>query len=263
MAWIMDTLSMHIGHSVPAAVTGKPVNVGGSQGRTEATGRGVMLTTLEALKQLEMPALGASVAVQGYGNVGYYAARLLAERGCNVVAVSDSTSGVHNPKGLDFDRLARARKEHGTVGAARDGDRITNAELLELPVTVLVPAALENQITRANAPRLKARVVAEGANGPTTPEADEILFGKGVLLVPDILANAGGVTVSYFEWVQDLQSYFWGEDQINERLESIMTNAYQRVAEVAKSERINMRTAAYMLAVKVVADATRSRGIYP
>src|SRR5713101_6660148 len=233
MAWMMDTISMQAGHSVPAVVTGKPLGIGGSEGRPEATGRGCMLTTLAALKHLGIRPEDATVAVQGVGNVGYTTAKLLAKAGCKVIAVSDSNGACYNE------------------------------ELLELPVTVLVPAALENQIHRGNANRIKAKVICEGANGPTTPEADEILYKKGVFVIPDILANAGGVTVSYFEWVQDLQEFFWDEHDINERLERIMLRAFDHVLKVSQEKKVMMRTAAYVLAVDKVAQATTIRGIYP
>jgi glutamate dehydrogenase (NAD(P)+) len=263
MAWIMDTISMHKGYSIPAVVTGKPLSVGGSEGREEATGRGVMIVSMEALKHRGIDPAGATVAVQGFGNVGSNSAKLLAEQGVKVVAVSDVSGGIYNPKGLNIGDVIRYQQEHGTVAGFRDADRVSNQQLLELPVTVLVPAALENQITARNANRIKAKVICEGANGPTTPEADEILTDKGVFIIPDILANAGGVTVSYFEWVQDLQEFFWDETDINDRLERIMLRAFDNVLRVSLDKRVNMRTAAYVLAVDKVAQATTIRGIYP
>jgi glutamate dehydrogenase (NAD(P)+) len=263
MAWIMDTISMHKGYSIPAVVTGKPLSVGGSQGREEATGRGVMIVTLEALKHLGIDVENSTVAVQGFGNVGSNSASLLAEQGIKVVAVSDVSGGIYNPRGLNIPDVLRYYQEHGTVRGFRNADRVTNSQLLTLPVTVLVPAALENQITRDNAAQIQAKLISEGANGPTTPEADEILECAGVFLVPDILANAGGVTVSYFEWVQDLQNFFWSEEQINERLSNIMRDSFQRVMHVKETNTVDMRLAAYIVAVDTVAKASNARSIYP
>jgi glutamate dehydrogenase (NAD(P)+) len=262
MAWMMDTISMHAGHSVPAVVTGKPLGIGGSEGRPEATGRGCMLTTIAALKHLGIPPQEATVAVQGVGNVGYTTAKLLAEKGCKVIAVSDSNGACYNEGGIELDEVVREKELNGRL-RQKVCEFISNEELLELPVTVLVPAALENQIHRGNANRIKARVICEGANGPTTPEADEILHDKGVFVIPDILANAGGVTVSYFEWVQDLQEFFWDEHDINDRLERIMLRAFDSVLKVSQEKKVMMRTAAYVLAIDKVAQATTIRGIYP
>ncbi len=262
MAWMMDTISMHAGHSVPAVVTGKPLGIGGSEGRPEATGRGCMLTTLAALKHLGIRPQDATVAVQGVGNVGYTTAKLLARAGCRVIAVSDSTGACYNEQGIELDEVVREKEITGQL-RQKVCEMLTNAQMLELPVTVLVPAALENQIHRGNAHRIKAKVICEGANGPTTPEADEILEDKGVFVIPDILANAGGVTVSYFEWVQDLQEFFWDENDINERLERIMMRAFNNVLRVSEEKKVNLRTAAYVLAVDKVAQATTLRGIYP
>jgi glutamate dehydrogenase (NAD(P)+) len=262
MAWMMDTISMHAGHSVPAVVTGKPLGIGGSEGRPEATGRGCMLTTIAALKHLGIRPEDATVAVQGVGNVGYTTAKLLAEKGCKVIAVSDSNGACYNDGGIELDEVVREKELNGRL-RQKVCEFISNEELLELPVTVLVPAALENQIHRGNANRIKAKIVCEGANGPTTPEADEILYDKGVFVIPDILANAGGVTVSYFEWVQDLQEFFWDEHDINERLERIMMRAFDHVLRVSLEKKVMMRTAAYVLAVDKVAQATTIRGIYP
>jgi glutamate dehydrogenase (NAD(P)+) len=263
MAWIMDTYSMHRGYSVPAVVTGKPISIGGSQGRIEATGRGVTIVAREAARHLGMPFQGARVAVQGFGNVGSVAAVLLREQGCRIVAVTDSRGGVYNEKGLDPAELLRHKEQAGTVAGFRGGDPITNEGVLEVPCEILVPSALEGQITERNAGRVKARLIVEGANGPTTPEADAILQDRKVLVVPDILANAGGVTVSYFEWVQDLQSFFWSEEEINERLERIMVRSFREVLAVSQERQVEMRTAALVKAVQRVADALMTRGIYP
>jgi len=263
MAWIMDTYSMTTGYSVPAVVTGKPIEIGGSLGRREATGRGVMFTTRDALKHLGMPIEGARVAVQGFGNVGGIGAQLLQELGCTIIAASDSQGGIYNPKGLDAEDVMRHKAETRTVVGYPGTDKITNEELLELDCEVLVPAALENEITSENAARIKARVISEGANGPTTPEADAILFDKGAFVIPDILANAGGVTVSYFEWVQGLQSFFWTEDEVNNNLEKIMVKAFDDVLVISQQKKVDMRIAAYILAIDRVATATLLRGIYP
>ncbi len=263
MAWIMDTYSMTKGYSVPAVVTGKPVEIGGSLGRREATGRGVMFTTREALKHLGMPIEGTRVVVQGFGNVGAIGAQLLQELGCTVVAVSDSRGGIYNSNGLNVVDAMRHKAETGMVAGYPGTDKITNEELLELDCEILVPAALENEITSENADRIKARVISEGANGPTTPEADAILFDKGVFVIPDILANAGGVTVSYFEWVQGLQSFFWSENEVNNNLEKIMIKAFQDVLAISQQKKVDMRIAAYILAIGRVATATLLRGIYP
>lgn len=263
MAWIMDTYSMHKGYSAPAVVTGKPISIGGSAGRQEATGRGVMIIAREAAKARVVPFAGSSVAVQGFGNVGSVAAYLMHDQRCRIVAVSDVRSGIYNPNGLDPRSVLDHVKETGGVAGFPGTESVTNAELLELPCDFLVPAAIEGQITRENAARIKAKIVVEGANGPTTPDADEILAERGILVVPDILANAGGVIVSYFEWVQDLQSFFWSEDEINERLEQIMVQSFNSVAGLAKEQEIDLRTSALLFAVKRVADALMTRGIYP
>jgi glutamate dehydrogenase (NAD(P)+) len=262
MAWMMDTISMHAGHSVPAVVTGKPLGIGGSEGRPEATGRGCMFTTLAALKHLGISPEDATVAVQGVGNVGYTTAKLLQKAGCKVIAVSDSNGACYNEDGIELDEVVREKELTGRL-RQKICEFISNEELLELPATVLVPAALENQIHRGNANRVQAKVICEGANGPTTPDADEILADKGIFVIPDILANAGGVTVSYFEWVQDLQEFFWDENDINERLQRIMARAFDNVLRVSQEKKVNMRTAAYILAIDKVASATTIRGIYP
>ncbi|MDP9353583.1 MAG: Glu/Leu/Phe/Val dehydrogenase [Chloroflexota bacterium] len=264
MAWIMDTYSMHRGYSVPDVVTGKPLDIGGSEGRSEATGRGVVFTIEEAAREIDMCLDGATVAIQGYGNAGSVAAHLLhRDHGCRIVAVSDSKGGIHNPGGLDPQRVLKYKAETGSVQGFPESTSITNGEILELPCDILIPAALESQITLHNADSIQARIVAEAANGPVTPEADEILYANGRVVIPDILANAGGVTVSYFEWVQDKQSFFWTEDDINDKLHKIMVSSFGEVLNTAKAEQVDMRTAAYMLAVNRVATATKVRGIYP
>jgi len=264
MAWIMDTYSMNQGYVVPGVVTGKPISVGGTRGRVDATGRGILYIAQEACRAHGMSLEGATVAVQGFGNVGSNAARLLRSQGCRLVAVSDASGGVYNPKGFEWHEL-QAIKEHGLSlsQASGDFDHITNAELLELPVDILVPAALENQITARNAPHVRAKIIIEGANGPTTPEADQILEENGVFVVPDILANAGGVVVSYFEWVQDLQSFFWEEEEVNLRLKRIMTRSFDEVYTLATREGVSMREAAYILALRREEEALRYRGIFP
>ncbi len=263
MAWIMDTLSMEAGHSVPAVVTGKPIDIGGSEGRHRATGRGVTVVTLEACRHLRMEPAQTSVAVQGFGNVGSVSAQLMHEAGFRVCAVSDVTGGVHDPAGLDIPAVLEHRRTGGTLAGLAGLQRVSNQSLLELPVDVLVPAALESQITASNAARIQARLIVEGANGPTTTEADHILERRGVVVVPDILANAGGVTVSYFEWVQDLQSFFWSEPEINRRLEAVMRRGFAQMVEAARAHTVSWRMGAYLVAVQRVADATAVRGIYP
>jgi len=263
MAWIMDTYSMTAGETVLGVVTGKPLPIGGSQGRNEATARGCQFVVREACKEKKITLRGARVAVQGFGNAGSIAARLLHEDGATIIAVSDSSGGIHNDKGLDIAAVEAHKGRTGSLKGYAEAGAITNEKLLELECEVLVPAALENQITAENAPRVRAKIVAEAANGPTTPTADDILHKNGVFLIPDILANAGGVTVSYFEWVQSLQSFFWEEKQVNEHLEKIMIRSFHEVLEIAKKYNVHMRTAAYILAVGRVAEATRIRGIYP
>ncbi len=263
MAWIMDTFSMIHGHSTPAVVTGKPVSIGGSSGREEATGRGVLFITKEACDARGMDLTSARVAVQGFGNVGSVAAKLLCEAGARVVAVSDTYGGIYDPNGLDVAALLASKHERGLLPEDHPGVRITNSELLELDVDILIPAALEGQIHGANAARIRAPLIIEAANGPTTPEADRILNAKGTHIVPDILANAGGVVVSYFEWVQDLQSFFWEEAEVNDRLRRIMVRSFNEVKAIYDAEDVNMREAAYMLAVRRVVEATEIRGIFP
>jgi glutamate dehydrogenase (NAD(P)+) len=263
MAWIMDTYSMQRGVTVPGVVTGKPLLLGGSLGRGQATGRGVYYVAVEAAKLLGLTLEGARVAVQGFGNVGRTVAHQLKQEGCRVVAVTGSRGGRYQPDGLDLDRLVAHVAGGGRLEDCPEGDRITNTELFEVPCEMLVPAAVGGQITEANAHKVRARILAEGANAPTTPMADMILRELGVLVIPDILANAGGVTVSYFEWVQDLQFYFWTEREINLRLREIMSAAFQRVHAVAEQHRTDLRTAALMIAVKRVTDGHRLRGTYP
>jgi glutamate dehydrogenase (NAD(P)+) len=263
MAWIMDTYSMHHGYTIPGVVTGKPIAVGGSLGRNEATARGAVFTLLQWARAKGKSLRGARVSIQGFGNAGSIAAMLLAAEGTTIVAVSDSSGGITNAAGLDPAKVSAWKQEHGTVVGFPGADEVTNQEILEIDCDILVPAALENQITRANAPNIRARVVAEAANGPTTPEADEILYDRGVFLIPDILCNAGGVTVSYFEWVQDMQSFFWTEARINESLKEIMDRAFESVHEMSERHEVDMRTAAYMVAVARVAEATTLRGLYP
>ena len=263
MAWLMDTYSMHAGHTVPAVVTGKPVSIGGSEGRVDATGLGVVMVTGEAAKRMGLSIGSARIVVQGFGNVGNAAARIFHKHGARVVGVSDQFGGVYNENGLDIPALCEHAKKTGGVAGFRDSQPVTNAELLELPCDVLVPAAINNVLTASNAERVRARMVVEAANGPTTPVADRILFDRGIKLIPDILANAGGVTVSYFEWVQDIQSFFWSESQVNHRLGRIMTRALVDVLDAADKYEVDLRTAAYAVGVSRVAEATLTRGIYP
>ena len=265
MAWIMDTYSMHRDFSIPGVVTGKPVEIGGSQGRVEATGRGVLFITQEACKDQGIQLRGASVAIQGFGNVGSVAARLLSDAGAKVVAISDADGGLYNARGLDVDELDARRLPGGRFGDLTGiaHDRTTNAELLELPVDILIPAAIEGQITQRNADNIKAQMVIEAANGPTTSEADAILAERGIYLVPDIVANAGGVIVSYFEWVQDLQSFFWEESEVNERLRRLAVRSFDEVTAVARQRDLRLREAAYVVALERVGAAIKLRGIYP
>jgi glutamate dehydrogenase (NAD(P)+) len=263
MAWMMDTYSMHVGYTVPGVVTGKPISLGGSEGRVEATGRGAVVTIAEAARHLGIDLASATVAIQGFGNAGATAATLLADIGAHVVAVSDSQGGIHRPDGLDIGAARSWKAEHGTVVGLPGTEPIGNAELLELDVDILAPAALENQITVANAERVRPRILAEIGNGPTTPEADIILAANGVFVIPDILCNAGGVTVSYFEWVQDLNRDRWSEDLVNAKLTEIMVRAFSEVVTVSDREEVDMRLAAYLLAVDRVASATELRGLYP
>jgi glutamate dehydrogenase (NAD(P)+) len=263
MAWIMDTLSMHRGYSVTASVTGKPTEVGGSEGRADAPGRGVTYITVEGLKYLHVDEETPSVAIQGYGQVGSSAAHLLREAGLQVVAVSDSQGGVYNEKGLDLGALDEHRRFRGRVSGFKKADDVTNQELLELPATVLVPAAIEEQVTGENAPRVQARLVIEAANASVTPEADAILRDRGIMVLPDILASSGGVIVSHFEWVQDLQAFFWESEDVSTKLHHVITRAFYEVLHTSVNKRIDMRTAAYVLAIQRVANANTLLGIYP
>ncbi|HEV7678587.1 MAG TPA: Glu/Leu/Phe/Val dehydrogenase [Candidatus Dormibacteraeota bacterium] len=263
MAWIMDTLSMHAGYSVTASVTGKPTEIGGSAGRYTSTGRGLATVTMHAMRDQGRAIEGARVAVQGFGQVGSQCAEVLAGLGMKIVAVSDSGGGILNPHGIDLDALRRHRRGGGRVSDFSGGERIGNTELLQLDVDLLVPAAVESQITLRNVEGVRARVIAEGANAPVTPEAEAVLVDRGVLLIPDILANAGGVIVSYFEWVQDLQAYFWESTEVDTRLELIMNRAYVNVRDMARAKGISLREAAYQIAVERVAAATAVRGIFP
>ena len=262
MAWVMDTYSMHVGHTSTAVVTGKPIEMGGSLGRREATGRGVMIVTREAARHLGLPLKGATVAVQGFGNVGSVSAELLACEGAKIVAVTDWKGGVYNPKGLDIPKMIDYAKQNKTIDGFPCGESISNEELFKLDVHILIPAALENQITLENASDIKARIVTEGANGPTTPDAHRLLHERGVFVIPDILANSGGVTTSYFEWVQDRYGYFWEEDEVNTRLEKKMVEAFNDVLENSIRHKVDMRTAAYIVAISRVATVTKMRGMY-
>ncbi len=265
MAWIMDTYSILKGYSVHGVVTGKPLELGGSLGRFEATGKGVYITAQEAARHINIPIEGARVVVQGCGNVGGIAAQYF-ERACaKVIAISDSKGGIYNKEGLNISTILDCNKRYSCViePGAKVGDEITNEELLELDCDILVPSALENQITHKNASKIKAKIISEGANGPTTPEADQILYDRGVFIVPDILANAGGVTVSYFEWVQNLQELLWSEEEISERLTRIMKRSFAEVLNISQKEKVDMRTAALVLGIGRVAEATKLRGIYP
>ncbi len=263
MAWIMDTISMMRGYPIPGLITGKPIAVEGSLGRNEATARGLQYVVREAVKEQGMDLKGARVVVQGYGNAGAIAARLLSEDGATVIAVSDSKGGIYNTKGIDPVSALRYKQEHGTLSGFAGSDDISNEAILEVDCDILVPAALESVITESNASRINARMIAEAANGPTTPEADRILYDKGIMVLPDILANAGGVTVSYFEWAQNIQGYYWAEDEVNEKLERVMKRAFLDVHQISDNNSVDMRTGAYMLAISRVAEVTRLRGIFP
>ena len=263
MAWVMDTYSMHVGHTATAVVTGKPIEMGGSLGRREATGRGVMIATREAAKHLGLDVKGLRVGVQGFGNVGSVSADQLAKAGAKIVAVTDWKGGVYSERGLDIAKLLEYAASHDkTVDGFAGGDRIANDKLWGLDVDVLIPAALENQITMENASAIKAKIITEGANGPTTPDAHSYLHGRGVFIIPDILANSGGVTTSYFEWVQDRYGYFWEEKDVNERLEKKMCEAFDAVLKTSIKYEVDMRTAAYIVAIQRVGTVTRMRGMY-
>ncbi len=263
MAWMMDTYSMHAGYTVPGVVTGKPISLGGSEGRNEATARGTVYCIVEAARHLGMELGNSRVAVQGFGNAGSIAATLIAEEGATVVAVSDSIGGIHAPAGLDVARVIAWKKEHGTVQGFPGAVDVSSTDVLTVDCEILIPAALENQITKEVAPHVKARLIAEAANGPTTPEADKIFWKNSKFMIPDILCNAGGVTVSYFEWVQDLNRDHWSEQIVNEKLKEIMVKAFVSVLAIARREQCDMRTAAYLLAVQRVADVMQLRGLYP
>jgi glutamate dehydrogenase/leucine dehydrogenase len=263
MAWIMDTYSILHGYSIPSVVTGKPIPVGGSLGRNEATAQGCVYTIQEALKHLGMDLEKATVAIQGYGNAGFNAAKIIDRLGAKVIAVSDSKGGIYNAEGLNPTSVSKHKEKTGSVVGYKDADEITNEEILALDCDILIPAAMENQITVENANKVRAKIIAEAANGPTTPSADDILDDKGIFLIPDILCNAGGVTVSYFEWVQNIQSLFWTLEEVNDQLARIMRRSFWDVAAITKKEKVHMRTAAWMLGVGRVAEATRLRGIYP
>jgi glutamate dehydrogenase (NAD(P)+) len=262
MAWIMDTYSMHVGHTETAVVTGKPLEMGGSLGRREATGRGVTIVARESAKHVGLDVKGAKVAIQGFGNVGSVSATLLSEIGVRIVGITDWKGGVYNPKGLDINRLLVYAAEEKTVEGFPGGEPLNNDQLFELDVDILIPAALENQITTENAPKIRAKIVVEGANGPTTPDANNLLHERGIFVVPDILANSGGVTASYFEWVQDRYGYFWTEKEVNERLEFKICEAFKAVSETSLKYVVDMRTAAYIVAINRVATVTRIRGMY-
>ena len=263
MAWIMDTYSMHRGYTVPGIVTGKPINIGGTKGRVEATGRGCMYVTREAAKHLGFSLEGATVVVQGFGNAGTVTGKLLQNLGCKIIAANDSRSGVYNANGFDIHDLIKHKADHGNILEYKNGDQITDEEILEIPCDILVPAALEEQITQENASRISTRTIIEAANGPTTPEADKILEEKGVFVVPDILANAGGVVVSYFEWSQDLQRLFWEEDEVERRLETVMVRSFDEVLAISQQKGVSMRVAAYIQGIDRVAEAYITRGVYP
>ncbi|HNM19593.1 MAG TPA: Glu/Leu/Phe/Val dehydrogenase, partial [Nitrospira sp.] len=264
MAWIMDTYSQQVGYAVQGVVTGKPLSIGGSLGREEATGRGVVYVTLEALQHLKLDVAKATVAIQGFGNVGSHTARIMQQAGARVIAVSDVSGGLYNPKGLDIpDLLRRYHEHHEPLRDIKLGEPLSNDALLQLDCTVLVPAALSEQITEANAAKLRCRILAEGANGPTTLEADRILTDKGVFIIPDILANSGGVIVSYFEWVQDVQRFFWKAKDIQDRLQDIITSAFHRTLHFSLERRTTMRMAALMSGIDKVAQAHLQRGLYP
>jgi glutamate dehydrogenase (NAD(P)+) len=262
MAWIMDTYSMHARHTVTSVVTGKPLALGGSAGRREATGRGVLFCVREAAKRIGLNLSGATVVVQGFGNVGSVAADLLAKDGAKIVAVSDVNGGIKDPNGFDVPALIQHVVATKSVMGFPGGTAVQGKDVLEIPCDILIPAALENQITRTNAAKIKARIIAEGANGPTTTQADKILNKAGVLVIPDILCNSGGVTVSYFEWVQDRQGFFWKEEEVNDRLEHIIVNSFRDVATMADEHKVSFRVAAFMLAIKRVVDAIQMRGVY-
>jgi glutamate dehydrogenase (NAD(P)+) len=262
MAWFMDTYSMHVRQHVPGVVTGKPLEIGGSRGRVEATGRGVSLVALAQMRRMGIEPKGAKVVIQGFGNVGSIAAQMFVDAGCKVIAVSDVTGAYANENGLDIANAVAYAQEHHSLDGFRGGDKITNDALLELECDVLVPAALEKQLTIANAARVNAKLIVEGANGPTTPEADHIFTERGIVTIPDIVANAGGVTVSYFEWAQDRAGYFWKESEVNDRLADVMLDNFSKVSDLAQLRHVPLRTAAYMLAIDRVVTSMNTRGVY-
>jgi glutamate dehydrogenase (NAD(P)+) len=262
MAWFMDTYSMHVRQHTPGVVTGKPLEIGGSRGRVEATGRGVSLVALRQMKRMGIDPKGAKIVVQGFGNVGSIAAQMFVDAGAKIVAISDVTGGYYNERGLDIPGAIAYVQEHHSLDGYRGGDRMTNEALLEIPCDVLVPAALEKQLHIGNATKVDTKLIVEGANGPTTPEADRIFAERGIVVIPDIVANAGGVTVSYFEWVQDRSGYFWKEAEVNERLADIMHENFDKVSDIAQSRSVPLRTAAYMLAIDRVVKSMNIRGVY-
>ena len=263
MAWVMDTYSMHHGSTVPAVVTGKPVSIGGSEGRNEATARGAVYTIIEASKAIGLDLEGARVVVQGYGNAGMYSAKLIAELGAKVIAVSDTSGGITNPNGLDPQKIEAFKRETGRVQGLPGAERISNTDLLELDCEILIPAAIENQIGSQNATEIKAKIVAEAANGPTSPEADRILYDRGVMVIPDILCNAGGVVVSFFEWTQNRRGESWTLEEVREKLQVYMDDAWARVAKEARERKIDFRTAAYIVALARLQAVYNERGIFP
>jgi glutamate dehydrogenase (NAD(P)+) len=262
MAWFMDTYSMHTRQHTPGVVTGKPLEIGGSRGRVEATGRGVSLLALSQMGEMGIDAKDARVVVQGFGNVGSIAAQMFADHGAKIVGISDVTGGYANENGIDVPGAIAYAQEHHSLDGYRGGERVTNLALLELPCDVLVPAALEKVLTADNASRIQAKLIVEGANGPTTPEADHIFAQRGIIVIPDIMANAGGVTVSYFEWAQDRAGYFWKESEVNERLAEVLLENFKRVREVSLHRRVPLRTAAYILAIDRVVRSMNTRGVY-
>jgi glutamate dehydrogenase (NAD(P)+) len=262
MAWFMDTYSMHMRQTVPGVVTGKPLAIGGSKGRVEATGRGVTIVAMDEMENMKIKPSHTKVIIQGFGNVGMWAARLFAQRGCKIVGISDVTGAYYNPKGIDLDKAIELAEQDHNLAAFRGGDKISNAELLVSECDVLVPAALERVLTSENAPNIKAKLVVEGANGPTTPDADHILNERGITVIPDIMANAGGVTVSYFEWVQDKMGYFWKLNEVNERLEDTLITNFHELRAIANRHKIPYRTAAYMVAIDRVVQSLKLRGVY-
>jgi glutamate dehydrogenase (NAD(P)+) len=262
MAWFMDTYSMHVGNNTPGVVTGKPLEIGGSRGRVEATGRGVSLCALDEMDRMKMKVSGAKVVVQGFGNVGSVAATMFVDAGCKVVGISDVTGGYYNASGLDIPGAIAYAQEHHSLDGYRGGEKMSNSALLEMPCDVLVPAALEKVLNVDNASRIKAKLIVEGANGPTTPEADHLFKEMGVIVIPDIIANAGGVTVSYFEWVQDRMGYFWKESEVNERLKEQLITNFHEVRRISQLHNVTLRTAAYMVAIERVVKSMKMRGIY-